>query len=318
MERKLYRKYSIIILLLLFVLKHSCSLFKALDTPLDINHEYLIDNNMTFGCGEGVYRYNCGKNNCSWSYTEPGLICGEEIGPSESAFSFTEAVCADEPCGGIIYGPGRRLCNGEFISIQTPCNETCTDETYDTFCSGQDWREYGAKDVCIKRNHSCYGKCIHQDIPILMPVENQCTSESKCVSKGLIFDEAHYMCNGQCIPVYIPCNNTCIDNVTWDTNRTAELFGPMRCTQIATTIQAPSYVPFALHEEKFRNIKHYLSKYHNTSWCLPGNTPCNESCIVDQRMPLLQEKKFPSRMECDVVCDNRYRQWACGDKCIPS
>ena len=118
METMLYRKYSIIILLVLFVLKNSCSLFKALDSPLDINHEYLIDNNMTFGCGEGIYRYNCGKNNCSWSWNK--LICGEEIGPSESAYSFTEPVCSDEPCGGIIYGPGRTLCNGVFISIQTP------------------------------------------------------------------------------------------------------------------------------------------------------------------------------------------------------
>jgi len=316
METKLYRKYRIIILLLLFVLVSSCSLFKALATPLDINHEHLLENNMTFGCGEGISKYYCGKTNCTFKHGK--YVCGEEIGPSQSIFSLTGPICEDEPCGGIIYGPGRRLCNDEFISIQTPCNGTCIDETYDTFCSGQDWREYGAKDVCIKRNQSCYGKCLHQDIPILMPVEHQCTSESKCVSKGFIFDEAHYMCNGQCIPVYIPCNNTCIDNVTWDTNRKAELFGPIKCTQIATTRLPPSYDPFALPEEKFLYIKHYLSKYHNSSWCLPGYTPCNESCIVDPRMSLLQEKKFPRRMECEVVCDHRNRQWACGDKCISS
>ena len=181
MERKLYRKYCIIILLLLFFLKNSCSLFKALDTPLDINHEYLIDNNMTFGCGEGVHKYYCERENCTlrekkecvdevctWKFTH--LICeGVEIELSEYraiAFIYNKRICADEnPCGNMIYDSDRKLCHDKFISIQTPCNGTCIDETYDTFCSGQDWREYGAKDLCIKRNQSCYGKCLHQDIP---------------------------------------------------------------------------------------------------------------------------------------------------------
>ena len=40
----------------------------------------------------------------------------------------------------------------------------------------------------------------------------------------------HYMCNGSCIPWYIPCQDVCLKELVVTSNRKIEIVGPIVCS----------------------------------------------------------------------------------------
>lgn len=104
------------------------------------------------------------------------------------------------------------------------------------------------------------------------------SDEFKCIPEGSIGDRAHYMCNGRCIPAFIPCNNTCLDSVLWRTNRRENLFGPIACKDFDLNIERSS----GLNKTLVKQI------FGNDGYCLSGSQKCNDTCIIDPKRPLLK------------------------------
>ena len=95
-----------------------------------------------------------------------------------------------------------------------------------------------------------------------------CISLENCIPDGAM---SNYMCNGICIPTFVPCNNTCLENVLWRTNRREQLFGPIICQDSGYAIIKP------LVERHLGNLE---------GLCLFGYQQCNGTCIIDPRRPL--------------------------------
>ena len=111
------------------------------------------------------------------------------------------------------------------------------------------------------------------------------------------------MCNGICIPTYIPCNNTCLDNVLWRTNRREQLFGPVQCQDFENKNRIP--------EENKIFLKTVL-EFHG--YCLPGTLSCNGTCSIDERRPY--KSSLTRRGEECVEACHRVREWPCNATCI--
>ena len=125
--------------------------------------------------------------------------------------------------------------------------------------------------------------------------------QTDCNPEGPIFDTAHYMCNGMCIPAYIPCNNTCLDNVLWRTNRREKLFGPHKCTGFDRDIPEANKI--------------YLQSILGfDGYCVPGSLACNGSCTTDLRRSLLKEGRR-GQSECVEAC-SRTKERPCNGTCV--
>ena len=90
------------------------------------------------------------------------------------------------------------------------------------------------ENICKGISDTCGGKCFNQSLTLTISGQGLTPfcfdlRRKECIPEGPILDTAQYMCNGVCIPAYIPCNNTCLDNVLWRTNRRVQLFGPVQC-----------------------------------------------------------------------------------------
>ena len=175
-----------------------------------------------------------------------------------------------------------KFCNGVCISKSIPCMGTCDN----TASSGRNSFPILCEEenLCKREWDPCGGRCLNPSLPTLAfsgigyltnSPENYvllftCIKEADCIPEGPIFDSARYMCNGICIPVYIPCNQTCLDNVLWKTNRGEKLFGPIQCKEMEANRQTELLKSFINFE----------------GFCLPGSMPCNGTCSIDPRKPL--------------------------------
>ncbi len=69
-------------------------------------------------------------------------------------------------------------------------------------------------DVCLTEAEMCKGACKNPEYPIPVPFYQSCATEEGCKRANL------YVCNGECLPMNIPCNGTCaVDSYLWRTNR---------------------------------------------------------------------------------------------------
>ena len=163
----------------------------------------------------------------------------------------------------------QRLCNGKCIEEREPCNYECEKNgSYPIFCQEE--------NQCKGIYEPCSGKCLNKEKTIISYEIGQtivvtvCKAENECIPEGPIFGGAFHMCNGICLPVFIPCNNTCIGSVLFRTNRRAPLSGPLNCEEISSNLNK------TLVEETFGN----------EGYCLPGSISCNGTCTIDSRIPL--------------------------------
>ena len=166
------------------------------------------------------------------------------------------------------------------------------------------------ENVCKREFDACGGKCLDPTLPTLSfnyrGLSPICTNLNwtECIPEGPIVDKAGYMCNGICIPVFVPCNNTCLDNILWRTNRREELFGPVKCQDF---------------EEKARlredNVLFLKSILDFQGFCLPGSVICNGTCLIDPRRPLVKAQRGRDDFECVEAC-HRIREWPCNGTCI--
>ena len=213
-----------------------------------------------------------------------------------------------------------KFCNGVCISKSIPCMGTCENTAssfqnnfpmfsnvpqihYPVLCEEE--------NLCKSEWDPCGGKCLNASLPIiafsgsLSSITQVCIKEIYCIPDGPIFGSAHYMCNGICIPVFIPCNHTCLDNVLWRTNRREELFGPIQCKEIEDN-------------EQTENILLLKSFINFEGFCLPGSMQCNGTCSIDPRRPL-KSNRFMSDVrrgeDCVEAC-HRTREWPCNGTCI--
>ena len=119
----------------------------------------------------------------------------------------------------------------------------------------------------MRDSETCGGKCLNTSLPTLSfkseGLEPYCINlqETSCIPEGI---GASYMCNGICIPYYIPCNNTCLDNVLLRSDRKEELFGPFQCQD------------FEDRKIVKDNLMFLKSVLDFQGFCLPGFEPCNE------------------------------------------
>ena len=198
-----------------------------------------------------------------------------------------------------------KFCDGECISRSKPCNGKCEFDAesrynYPVFCEEE--------NLCKRETDPCGGKCLNSSLPILsfdsLALEPICiTSEATefCLPEGPIVGQARYMCNGICIPVYIPCNNTCLDNILWRTNRREELFGPVQCQDFKKEY---------FSEDRIWFLKNFIEFQ---GYCLPGGMLCNGTCSIDPRRPLKSDRRRGE--ECVEAC-HKTREWPCNGTCI--
>ena len=87
-----------------------------------------------------------------------------------------------------------------------------------------------------------------------------CTeSEKECTPEGYLLG-ANHMCNGTCIPLIIPCNNICFENVLWRTNRREALFGPVVCEEIDSDLERKTGLNTTMISRIFGNLSSYNIK----------------------------------------------------------
>ena len=205
-----------------------------------------------------------------------------------------QKICLDEPCDGRCNLDFQWFCDGHCIDKGEPCNGKC----HSFYCEEE--------NKCIREDEPCGHKCLNPDLPIWGPWgwgsfletigndEQQCLAEEQCttVQQGIgratyIPDFSKYMCNGICIPVVIPCNNTCLDRVEYSKGKFENLFGPVICHH--------SFVMFSDSREFWTKslqpnvltkvlelIGHTEPEY---GLCLPGNLGCNNTCILEPDRP---------------------------------
>ena len=161
------------------------------------------------------------------------------------------------------------------------------------------------EQICKPETALCGGKCLDPERPSIYVdyykgygFTTYCVDLAlvDCIPEGSVMDRAHYICDGMCIPAFIPCNHSCYDNVLVSTNRREELYGPLNCSEIDKNIPDSNKI--------------YLQDLIDfNGYCVPGLLPCNESCTVDSRRPLLEQRK------CVEVCGST-RERPCNGRCI--
>ena len=116
--------------------------------------------------------------------------------------------------------------------------------------------------------------------------------EDPCVPEGAALFDSYHMCNDMCIPVYIPCNNTCLDSYLLGTDSSQELIGPYTCSEFnrntPNIIEAPGVPIYGtdliiLYINSIRNVMEF------DGICVPGWFACNGSCTINQKFPILKE-----------------------------
>ena len=258
-----------------------------------------------------------------WGQSEGHILCSTD-----------KTVCEE----------GYWFCAGHCISIFEPCEGECQDSgIYPFFC-----KEEGK---CVAKWDTCKNKCVSPERQVWGPWNDYCyEEETDCKIKGPVLDGGimllgwqMYMCNGVCIPVIIPCNNTCLDQVEWTQNKIEHLFGPVSCTLPMFNSWGCRKLDdcmwdydFIASSENFWTgvlesplLEEVLQVLGNTESklgvCLPGSIGCNGTCLLDpERLipskgqpkiyPLGQSKGHISCSYDKIACEEGY--WFCAGHCI--
>ena len=217
-----------------------------------------------------------------------------------------------QPALNLYFSKYEKFCDGKCISRSIPCMGKCENDTES---------RYNLPVLCMQENlcksdiEPCGGRCLNPALPTLAltntGLDPVCINleETECIPEGPLWDHSSYMCNGICIPAYIPCNNTCPDNILWRTNRREELFGPVQCQDFEETGQLRE---LWLKEENVLFLKTLMDFQ---GFCLPGTMVCNETCSIDPRRALMRARAGPVKFECVEAC-HRTREWPCNGTCI--
>ena len=143
-------------------------------------------------------------------------------------------ICQDTPYNGTcISSPGLkwRLCGNKCINEFQDCDGECSQEgQLKVYC-----KEGDGYQTCRTEDYPCGGKCPDPTL-VWVPADDICIPESDCVPEGPI-DRARHLCNGLCIPSFVPCNGKCLDTVLWRTNRRSKLFGPVNCLENSRNVR---------------------------------------------------------------------------------
>ena len=189
------------------------------------------------------------------------------------------------------------------IDKRIPCNGNCPRGTM--LCQ--------ENNECIEENEACNNRCLNPNLPIWSPWENGiCLKEKDCN-----IDESRHMCNGICIPIIIPCNNECSDEVlsitykitipwfTYTFLTSSKLLGPMTCSSITFPLEYPIYdikksgdaIAKSINTDHFwtgsidSKLLPSLTKTlgnlgSQLAVCLTGDFPCNGTCSIDPQKHL--------------------------------
>ena len=143
---------------------------------------------------------------------------------------------------------------------------------YPAFCQEE--------NKCKPELAACMGKCLNPERPYLYvqyDLTIQCIHDlDDCGLNG-----PHYLCNGICIPAFLPCNNTCSDNVFPGTYMWQPLFGPVKCNEFGSSVS--SFYKWKLNTSDTVLLKDLID--FNGEVCLPGSHTCNGTCSLDPKRP---------------------------------
>ena len=219
-------------------------------------------------------------------------------------------ICEDQPCNDECLTKDRKLCNGRCVLNNELCNGSCDlESSYSIYCGEE-------KGRCISAQEACYGKCLTPEYPILSPFSKAglCVSEEECLPEGPLW-EAYYICHGMCIPAFMPCNDTCLEDLRF------EFKGPVVCQETESINKRSSAKDFVrqLFFSDFINANKTLSKKFKNdegSWktCWPFSIPCNGTCSLDPGRPLLDYPGGPGPV-CKAYC-SFISEWPCNGTCV--
>ena len=167
------------------------------------------------------------------------------------------------------------------------------------FCGGK----------CYPRGLACEGRC-EDPSHVWAPWRNTCIPEAECRPEksrsGL-----SYMCNGMCIPIYISCNNTCLESALVKPNRREELFASPVCQENQGL--GTEALHWSLGDTEVAKVNQAIGGVG--IFCMTGTEKCNGSCSIDPKRPYNYGASFGRRHQCSETC-SRASEWPCDGACI--